>query len=65
MEHQSVQQKILKHLDGVNQLEQQTDSNNLIDTLAKRYDAPRTIVEQVIAEWSAGRNKVDDDVAPE
>lgn len=65
MEHQSVQQKILKHLDGVNQLEQQTDSNNLIDTLAKRYDVPRNVVEQVIAEWSAGRNKVDDDVAPE
>tara|TARA_B100001167_G_C16572360_1_gene213120 strand:+ start:344 stop:541 length:198 start_codon:yes stop_codon:yes gene_type:complete len=60
MEHTSIQEKILKHLNGLNDLDQQTGSDNLIDTLAERYDAPRNVVEQVIAEWSAGRTEADD-----
>ena len=52
-----IRQKILEHLDGLNKLESLTDSENLIRTLAERYNVSTVIIEQVIAEWSAGRPK--------
>lgn len=51
-----MKQKILDHLNGLNKLERQTDSQNLIRTLAKRYNVSAILVEQVIAEWSAGKS---------
>lgn len=51
-----MKQKILDHLNGLNNLERQTDSQNLIRTLAKRYNVSVILVEQVIAEWSAGKS---------
>ena len=51
----NIKSKILKHLNGLNNLEKQSDSEKLIDVIAQRYDAPKEIVRQVIAEWSAGR----------
>jgi hypothetical protein len=53
----SVKEKIIKHLDGVHDLERQTDSGNLIDILARRYDTDPETVEKILAEWSSGRKK--------
>ena len=54
MEHTSIRKKILKHLEGLNELEKQTDSETLIQLLAERYNTPEEIVKMAIAEWQSG-----------
>jgi hypothetical protein len=56
-EHKSIREKIIKHLDGLNNLERQQDMDIVIDTIAKRYNTPREIVIKSISEWSAGDRK--------
>jgi len=56
-----LKEKILKHLEGLHELEHQKGSDEMIEIIAERYNVPRKIVEQVIAEWSAGRKKLRDD----
>ena len=57
----SIKEKILRYPDLLDDLEKEKDPQAMIDTLAERYDAPRDVVEKIIAEWSAGREKVDTD----
>ncbi|MFP4314321.1 MAG: hypothetical protein ACLFR0_08340 [Alphaproteobacteria bacterium] len=59
MNNSKIREKILKHLNGLNELERRQGSKALIDTLANRYDVPRNVVIQAIAEWSSGHEKVD------
>lgn len=54
MHHRSIQQKIIKHLEGLNELERQTDSDTLIQTLAERYDTSEEVIKKAIADWQAG-----------
>lgn len=61
MDHKSITQRIMKHLDGLSELERQQDTDIMIDAIAERYDVPRNVVEKSIAEWSSGRKKVEDD----
>lgn len=56
MASKDLKQKIIDHLDGLNKLESETGSDNLVNTIAERYDAPKQVVQQVIAEWSAGKD---------
>lgn len=51
-----LKEKILNHLNGLNRLESQTDSQNLVRVIANRYNVSEEVVHQVIAEWSAGKN---------
>ena len=37
------------------------DARRLMDKLSRKYDVSEVVLEQVIAEWSAGREKVGDD----
>lgn len=55
MDEIEIKQKILYHLNGLNNLERRTSSQNLIRILSERYNVSDIIVEQVIAEWSAGK----------
>lgn len=54
MQHESIQQKIMQHLEGLNELEKQTDSENLIQILAERYDTSEEVIQKAIADWQAG-----------
>lgn len=57
MHHESIQQKIIKHLEGVHELEEQTDTEGMIQTLAKRYDTSKEVIRKAIADWQAGRRE--------
>lgn len=57
MHHESIQQEIIKHLEGVHELESQTDTENLIKVLAERYDTSEEIIRKAIADWQAGRGE--------
>ena len=39
----------------VHELERRTDAENLIQSLAKRYDTSEEVIRKVIADWQAGR----------
>ena len=51
MDNSEIKQKILKDL---GEEQNHTDARALMDKLSRKYD----VSEQVIAEWSAGREKV-------
>ena len=53
-EHTDIKEKIIKHLDGLNELERKEGSDDLIETLAERYDVSENMVQKILAEWSAG-----------
>jgi hypothetical protein len=57
MAEQFTKDKILKHLDGLNELERKQGSEKLVRIIAARYGVAEELVEQVIAEWSAGGKK--------
>ena len=44
----------MNHLDGLNDLERKEGSDDLIHTLAERYDVSKNMVQKILAEWSAG-----------
>ena len=50
-----LKQKIIDHLNGLNEVERKSDSSNLINVIAERYDVSPEMVEKTIAEWEAGR----------
>lgn len=50
-----LRQKILNHLEGLNELERKKGPDELIKAIAKRYDMPEIMVKKVIAEWQAGK----------
>ena len=52
--HSDIREKIIKHLDGLNDLERKEGSEDLIKTIAERYDVSEVMVQKIIAEWSAG-----------
>lgn len=55
MHHESIQKKIIKHLDGLHELEKQTSAENLIQTLAERYETSEEVVKKALADWQAGK----------
>jgi len=57
MEHTLLKRKIMEHLEGLNELDKQTDTQTLIQVIAERYDTPIEIVEKTIAEWESGGHK--------
>lgn len=52
--HSDIRKKIMNHLDGLNDLERKEGSDDLIKTLAERYDVSENMVQKILAEWSAG-----------
>lgn len=52
--HSDIREKIINHLDGLNDLERKEGSEDLIKTLAERYDVSENMVQKILAEWSAG-----------
>lgn len=61
----AIKEEILDHLNGLNKLESEQGHDAVIDKIADRYDVSRNVVMQVIAEWSAGRGKVENTSAAE
>lgn len=55
MDNSEIKQKILKDL---GEEQNHTDARALMDKLSRKYDVSEEVLEQVIAEWSAGREKV-------
>ncbi|WP_373086186.1 hypothetical protein [Sneathiella sp.] len=58
MTKDSVKQKILDHLDGLNDLERGHEPEHIISVISERYDVPPEAVEQAIAEWSSGSKRM-------
>lgn len=55
-QHSDIRGKIIKHLDGLNELERKRGSDDLIKTLAERYDVSENMVQKILAGWSAGED---------
>jgi biotin-(acetyl-CoA carboxylase) ligase len=55
-EHKDIKEKIIKHLDGLNELERKEGSSDLVKSLAERYDVSENMVQKILAEWSAGES---------
>lgn len=53
--HSNIRKRIIKHLDGLNELERIKSTDKLVETLAERYDVPENMVQKILAEWSAGK----------
>lgn len=51
----SIQQKIMRHLDELNDTENHANSRGVIDEISQRYDVSRVMVQKTIAEWEAGK----------
>ena len=59
MVESTIKDKILQHLEGLNELEHKKGEDEMIQVIAERYDTDEETVRQVLAEWSAGRMKVE------
>ena len=49
-QHSDIREKIIKHLEGLNELERKEGSDDLIKTLAERYDVSENMVQKILAE---------------
>tara|TARA_B100002003_G_C13843307_1_gene413766 strand:+ start:116 stop:313 length:198 start_codon:yes stop_codon:yes gene_type:complete len=58
MNNNDIKEKIFNDLA---ELEPRSDTEKLVEKLAEKHDVPAEVIEQAIAEWSAGREKVDHD----
>lgn len=56
---QDIAEKIQKHLDAADDIEQKKSSQDFINQLAEKYNTSPEMVEKAIAEWSSGSEKVD------
>lgn len=55
-----VKKKILQHLDKEGDDARGKDGDALLKELEERYDAPREVIEQTIADWMAGEKEKQD-----
>ena len=60
MEDTATKEQILKHVENLDE-DAQDNPEEMIDAIAEDLDVPANVVEQVIAEWSAGHKKVPED----
>ncbi len=51
-----IKEKIIKHMDGLGDLERREGSDKVIQALSDRYDTPIFVVQKIIAEWQAGHS---------
>ena len=58
MDNSEIKEKIMKDLGEENA---HKNSQSLMDKLSRKYDVSDEVLEQTIAEWSAGREKIGDD----
>lgn len=66
MKDTATKEQILKHLENLDE-DEQDNPEEMIDAIAEDLNVPANVVEQVIAEWSAGHKKVledDEETAP-
>ncbi|WP_020397993.1 hypothetical protein [Kordiimonas gwangyangensis] len=49
-----VKKKILQHLEKEGDDARHKDGDALIDEIEAKYDAPREVIEQTVADWMAG-----------
>lgn len=53
----NVKKQILKHLDKEGDAARSRNGDALIDELEAEFDAPREVIEQILADWMAGEKQ--------
>jgi len=60
MSETDIREKIILHINGLNEVERKQGTDGLIKLLSTRYDVPKNMVVKILAEWSAGGHYQDE-----